>query len=545
MCIRDRINPNYFNYKSSEEVFVGVVAYTANYESVVFDLMELQGSYPPTLSKSQISFITPTKTLSNFTITISGLVASGAYCAVVLEPLSLSLYGLDESSSLLSLQKSQLLLQPYIFLSSEYMNLIQIPMLIDGPKTILDHGTSKNIIADITIRCENRFMAASEVTYSLNLTEQYQPSSMRANKIAELHEESLTITLIQTALQISNALRVILPNNSLPENAQCDADSDCENDGKCMQGKCFCQGGYKGVTCKFKFQEYTKIKNLIKNLISFLYSYSKSYSGPLLFLVRHLHSVLEGSLRSPELLSKNQSAIIIALVEKMTTMSQKQARLLSDYDVLAILRVINYALDYLRNLYWPNIFQLQQLKSVNSLDSEAKFNYIRNETATNILRIVQQLYNFLNLVSARLYPGGSIISETFPNFEVYLCASTEAMMFEKFQDHHGINLGNLYIKIPAKFFSGLRAHVPSYSEFKIQVVKWVKNPFIFSEYSSYISSNIINIVVLDANSSQIPNSQEYPILVIWNQETVESPSQCAHFNISHLKNTTLSRVFFA
>ena len=573
------INMNSFNYKGeNNEMRIGVKVKTS--DSFGFDFIELFGNRPPELKETSVTIVqgSSLKTQTYITINIKDIQDSDdyyemLYFKVILKPRSLAIppntkTSVSASALLLLAQLPDrtitIMSRRLVPAVNKVVNLtnVYIPTLIFGPQEITEGVKSSVVTCDMFIICEDRYKGVSKAKLSYNITETFTETTMN-NSIGIL-KDSILNTPVENmtwdqAMSLANTLAIVAPSPTtyFMNYASCTKDADCSLHGTCRIvagfAQCICDDEYTGEQCTFQTKYMNTIIAMTTKAIMYLkHELLEEDTGEKMDdvdLVDQIATALIGILKSPEALSENYLEIATNLCEYMTRIDNSMGIRLEDTDKEDVLKAIDAVMNYLYVRLRDNMRELYKLKSetANGPSYAALYAESRARYSELTMRVRNGLYRFLNAISSAQYPTDTALYKKYTTFELLLTSERESDMFSSLGDTLAIEIpgSSGFVKIPSNFLDSVRDKIPYNTEFKIRLVKWVENPYIFSEYQSEIISSVMSMAILDSNGNEVRLNLTEPIVFFLPKSnmTKNFPENekilCKYFNDSKRVNVTI------
>eukprot|EP00826_Nyctotherus_ovalis_P048005 TRINITY_DN5613_c0_g2_i1.p1 TRINITY_DN5613_c0_g2~~TRINITY_DN5613_c0_g2_i1.p1 ORF type:complete len:1340 (+),score=431.61 TRINITY_DN5613_c0_g2_i1:77-4096(+) len=560
------LNMNAFNYKSESDPMRLIVRSWAN-GYFDYDMLELYGNRPPELDDASIKVRHSNSSLGTGDLTSKDALSTQIRLnvlvgktqdaddlypklsfKVLLVPRSLVLPEIPSTvtvpesalSLLAQLPEQYMVIYSNKLLATEdgavKLEDIFIPPLINGPQAISkSEGVYSNKVScDLFVYAEDRYLGVSKVKFIFNFEESYDPANsdemlLQLTEYIRKKEERRELTW-NDALRVAHTLRAINPEHTVYYMAynHCSRDDQCNNDGKCVTSggwsKCACTGEFTGITCSWRKRQMNIEEDLIGMVVSFLNSTlllpTKSHSE---YEVKstndidQLANVLIGILTNPEPVRGEYFSCIVSLAEYMTRMNYITGGRLEDFEKTNVFRALDAVIKYVYYHIRQDIYEfylLAELAETLTEQQVAQFNEMREGFSTEVLKIRDALYRFANAVSLVQYPLTSPYSVEHDTFEIFLSAELEEPMFKKLGDMLAIQLrsGSDFIRIPSSILDKMRKEVTINEEFKIRIIKWKENPYLFSEYHSEVCTPLFNFAVMNSNSTLIDMDLDEPIV---------------------------------
>ena len=595
------LNMNAFNYKSdNDQMRLIVRAWSGDYFN--FSMFELYGNRPPELDDNNIVIklidklnldvvLTSSDTLStgqSINIEISNIQDADDYFEiltfkVILVPRSLVIPKYDETivttpSSALSLL-AQLDEQFIVIYNNKRVDSdddkkvilenIKIPNIINGyqPISVSDNLYSNTVSCDLYVYAEDRHVGISKSKFIFNIKESYEPETMSDfifNLTTEMEGKNNAKTFgWDDVLRIAHTLRAINPAHSVyyMSYTQCTRDDQCSNGGKCVTSggwsECVCAKGFAGVSCGWNANNLFRESSLIDLTIKFLnttllipVSTKSDYIIDDISIIDQLANVLIGILKNPEPVSEKYFECIAELTRYMTQINYTTAGRMEDFERSNIFNAIDYVVKYLYYHLRTHIYEYYALGEAVESFTDAQvveFNKKRQTLYNVTSKIIRGLYNFSNAISIIQYPLESPYSVEYDTFELFLSAEQEFSMFSNLRDNLAIQMRSEgdYIKIPSSILKKIRKEVSINEEFKVRVVKWKENPYVFSEYHSEVCTPLFSFVIMDSDSKLIDMEFNEPVIFFTptpkkakNFET--EAVHCMYFDHNNTNNSRIS-----
>ena len=154
------------------------------------------------------------------------------------------------------------------------------------------------------------------------------------------------------------------------------------------------------------------------------------------------------------------------------------------------------------------------------------------------------------MISILTFPGTEALIQKTTSFEVFLSSERSDDIFSGMGKELAIEPSSSFgiLKLPKSIFNSLKAKVLANGEFKIRLVKWTQDPFIFSDYHSVVCTNVLSIAILDSNGTELDFNITDPIIMllpIVNQTLNYQDDfvQCMCFNDSNQINITSNTLY--
>jgi len=585
------LNMNAFNYKSDKDPMRIIVRAWANEDRYFnYDVVELYGNRPPELRDVNVKIRHSNSSLGTNDLTSRDKLKTGInldvhinsiqdaddifpilYFKVILVPRSLAL---PNNASEASIPESALLIlaqlpeQQMVVYSSKHIKPkdgvvhlkdIFIPPLINGPQAILksEYIYSSKVSCDLFVYAEDRFLGVSRVKFILNFEESYDPDKGNETlgnlTILMKGKEDRRELTWNDALTVAHTLRTINPEHTVYYMAysHCTRDDQCNNGGKCVTSggwsKCICAGEYTGITCSWLKKKMIIEEELIGIVVRFLnntvftpVNSKPDYEVESTDIVDELANVLIGILYNPEPIRAEYFNPIISLAEHMTKINYITGGRLENFEKNNVLKALDAVVKYVYYHIRQDIYEfylLGELMETLGDQQVAQYNEMRNTFATEILRIKNALNRFIDAISLVQYPLTSPYIVEHDTFEVFLSSELEESMFTGLGNSLAIQLrsGDGYIKIPSSILNTMRKEVSINEEFKIKIVKWKENPYLFSEYHSGVCTPVFNFALMNSDSKLIDMELREPIVFFAPiskaiKNLADEPVRCMYFN---------------
>ena len=583
------LNMNLFNYRGDfNQLCIFVKAYTC--DSFAFDVFQLFGNSPPDVS-GNITFPDNTifSTLSTISLSLSGIKDANDIIPiikfkVILQPISLVIppnvssltpTPLNALQILATLPKTTILLTSakVINLQNNSINIanIYIPTLTNGPQTISGLTIDK-ISCDLYIYCEDRQLGLTTVKQTINITETFKPQN-RSRLLESIYKSTVNSSANfsmnwDIALSISQSFKIANPSIPTATFSACSRDLQCNQHGKCVSSggysECICEMGYEGSTCNWTQSDLKYAKEIGKSVIIFLNNTILAPIGNTLYtnadflvndadLVYQIGSVLTGLLQNPEVGDPSFNMIVSQLCIFMTSIDPATGGRLMDFQKSTIISAIDVAIQFIFfhiKDELSNFFILNENASLLNPVFAANFTEARNKLVNLIMPIRTGLYNFLNRISISQYPGGTAFTQKGNSFEVFLTSERVDELFAYYGKEFAIKPSITFgaIKFPPTVVESLKANITTKGEFKIRLVQWFQDPFIFSNYHSVVCTNVLSMALLDSNGTELSLNLSDPIIMLLPiiNISMNYPTdyvKCMYFNNSNKENVT-SRIPF-
>eukprot|EP01022_Parablepharisma_sp_SALTPOND_P032964 TRINITY_DN87968_c2_g1_i1.p1 TRINITY_DN87968_c2_g1~~TRINITY_DN87968_c2_g1_i1.p1 ORF type:complete len:2564 (+),score=195.91 TRINITY_DN87968_c2_g1_i1:1053-8744(+) len=584
-----QLNMNAFNYKGdTEQMRIVVKAFTN--DSLDFDVIELYGDRPPELKDENV-FFQPSKGLttgSYVNITINEIQDADDYFEVLKFKVLLIVRSLvipDDVQSPTAKSALMLLAQlPERTITIHSSRIIApgddktvvlqnvyIPPLVNGPQKIGSDVTTSVLSCDFFIMVEDRHLGVSKSKFTFNITETYRPE-LRSEMIQELYDhimekDKLNKMEWDDVLRVAHVFKSINPNHTLyfMSYTYCSRDNQCDNQGKCATSggwsECICKPGYTGTLCSWKLQELYLEQEIAKVVILYLNTtiltqtktytdFDSNYTVSDTNMLDQVANILIGLLKSPEVVRPEYLTYIVQLCDYITKVDLVVGGRLEEFEkenlFNAIDAVIKYAYYHLRqNIY--EFYVLGESRKQYSVNVEAQYTAVRNTLAETIMGIRNGLYRLVDAISSAQHPDSKPFSATYDSFEVLVTAETEDRLFGNLDGALAIQTksGKGFIKIPRTVLDSVRDRVSNNEEFKIRIVRWTENPYVFSDYHSEVCTSVYSMALLDSNSTVLSLNLSEPIVFFlpFSNLTKNFPTdiiRCKYFNSSYYSNVTIA-----
>jgi len=584
------LNMNAFNYKGeNDEMRIYTKAWTN--DSLDFDIIELYGDRPPELKDENV-FFSQTKGLKtggSVDIEIDYIQDADDYFEilkfkVILVPRSLTI-GDDVKTTT---AKSALMLlaqlpEKYITIHANKMIIpneqtvilkdVYIPPLIPGPQMVAGEVETDIMSCDFFILVEDRHMGVSKVKFSYNITETYRPSK-RTETIRELYQFILAKNDAKTVewddiLRIANTFRTINPTRTMYYMSYmlCSRDDQCSGHGKCVTSggwsECVCDTGFVGSACSWKQEELEMENAMTRIAFDYLNStvlmslkaniaYNPNYIVQDINLLDQIANTLIGLLKNPEVVEEKYLPIVIDLCTAMTRMDQTVGGRLEDSEKANLFEGIDVAFQYTYYHLRHNIYEfyvLGESRDKTSLNIEAKYYEKRRELQNIVMVLRDSLFKLTDAISLSQHPGVAPYQNEFASFEIFVTAEREDALFEELGGTFAIQMrsGKGFIKFPRNILESVRDSVSINEEFKIRLVRWSENPYVFSTYHTQILTSVYSMAVLDANGMPLTLNLSQPIVFFLPTSNLTKNFEresviCKYFNNTHKINGTVSKI---
>eukprot|EP01022_Parablepharisma_sp_SALTPOND_P021575 TRINITY_DN4284_c0_g1_i1.p1 TRINITY_DN4284_c0_g1~~TRINITY_DN4284_c0_g1_i1.p1 ORF type:complete len:2525 (-),score=116.44 TRINITY_DN4284_c0_g1_i1:8039-15613(-) len=439
-----------------------------------------------------------------------------------------------------------------------------IPPLINGPQSLTPDIVSDAVTCDLLVFCEDRYQGVAKAKISINFTETYK-SSARSTFIQQLHDIIMSnsgkeLTWDQV-LRIAHTLRTISPTPSTyyMTYQYCSRDTHCKNNGKCVTigglSQCVCNVGFAGKTCDWEAAELSMARNVTSNVVESLYAKLLTHASTgsdqatvgRNSILDQLANVLVGILENPEALPSEYIGKVAYLVDYMANVEEKIAAKLEDYEKTNMLHAVDTVMKYTVQSLKESMYKLyiQAERRVESIELNAEYEQERSRIAGIIVKIRNALYRLLDRISTGLYPGSAAYVKSFTTFSLFLTSTTEHQLFGTLGKSLAIQWvpGRGYMKLPLNLFDSVRNRVPKNEEFKIRIVEWKENPFIFSHYHSEVCTSVYSLAILDNKGIELNITLTEPVVYFlpFNNFTMINTTEyvrCKYFNASLVQNVT-------
>lgn len=596
------LNMNAFNYKTDNDQMRIIVRAWAN-GFFDYDVIELYGNRPPELDDSNVKVRYSDKKLGTKDLTskdnlktnieldvhISRLQdADDIYpklnVKVILVPRSLvlptDLTGVTVPESALTLL-AQLPEQYMVIHSSEavdpedgvaHIQNIYIPALINGKQAISkSEGVySSKVSCDLFVYAQDRFLGVSKSKFIFTFQETYDPNKGETT-LQELtdyikdKDDNRKLTW-NDALRVAHTLRAINPEHTVYYMAynHCTRDDQCNNGGKCVTSggwsKCVCSGEYTGITCSWNKEHMVIEEELIGMVVKFLdntvlvpLNNRKDYEVESTDNIDLVANILIGILSNPEPIRAEYFSTIVGVAQYMTQINYITGGRLEDFEKSNVFKALDAVIKYTHYHIRQDIYEfylLGELLETLGDQQVAEYNEMRKGLSSEVLKVRNALYRFTEAVSLVQYPLANPYSVEYDSFEVFLSAELEESMFVKLGDSLAIQLrsGDDFIKIPPSILDTMRKEISINEEFKIRIIKWKENPYLFSDYHSEVCTPLFNFAIMNSNSTLLDMDLTEPIVFLtpMSKSMKNLPSEairCMYFNDkkeiqSKIKNAT-------
>lgn len=578
------LNMNSFNYKGdNNEMRILLKARTC--DSLAYYLFELYGNRAPTILATSVSPTGIYTTLSYINVTVIGIRDSDEAFPVYtfkiqLQPKQLALpdnYAILTTvtasalqmlatlpSITLTLTSAQVLSPDIANNNSVYINNIFIPPLINGPQTV-SNLLLYNVTCDLVITCMDWHYGLNAIRVPINFTEVYTPKN-RSEIFANLYSLSMTPSennsmTWEMALMIAHTFRVISPTplGTFLALSPCSIDNQCNGNGKCVtsggRSECICGEGFAGPNCAWNKNDLIYAQAIAKSVLLFLNTtviapVSNQLTSDANFTIQdqnvitQLSSILSGLLQNPEVVSEDMAPIIAQLCQYMTSIDLLIGGRLQSYEKQDVINAIDVTMQFFYYAFRNSVIAINNMmKSTN--DPFVKMLYIekREIISSVILTLTESLYHFCDMISVAQYPGAAAFIQTQKTFEVFISSENAIQIFANLGKDFGIMPSNTFgtIRFPESALNSLRQNITIDGEFKIRLVKWTENPYIFSEHESEIFSSLMSFSLLDSNSTQLTLNLTEPIVMLLPLSNItknlyDVPVKCMQFSEANTMN---------
>lgn len=578
------LNVNAFNFKSDRDNTRVVVNAWAS-GGFDFDIIEIYGNKPPELDINKITFkfdnevqTSETATMKTMEVGVRDIPDADDYYQimkfkVILVPRSLVLENLpkDLTTPISALELLAQLPGDHMILytskivteEDEVVTLkdIYIPPLINGSQVIskTDNVVSDAVSCDLLVYIEDRHSGLAKAKFIYKIKETYSPEN-KMQILQELYNHMLTRNNDNSltwddALRIAHTLRVVapLPRSHYTAYAGCARDDECSNGGKCVTSggwsECVCDLAYTGATCDWAPDELRVEKDLVRMALQFLNISVLVHVDKLeevviddIDIVDQVANILIGVLKNPEMVPEEFFSCITDLAHYMTRIDYTVAGRMELFERKNVYKATDFVVKYVHFHLRKNIYQYYAFSE--NYESFSKLQRVQHfemrENLFNTVKVLRDsLYRFVDASSVSHFTSDVPFYLEYDTFEIFLASVVEDSIFEALGDSLGIQFkSGGYFKLPTAVLKNIRKEVSVNEEFKVRVVKWKENPFIFSEYHSEVCTPVFGFALLNANSTPIALTTSSPIVFFipitsLTKNFPENPVRCMHFNEKH------------
>ena len=572
------LNMNSFNYRGNyNQMYILLKAYTC--DSFAYDFFELIANRPPDITGNITLSQTMLKTLSTFNLTLSGVQDSDDIIPilkfkVLLQPRSLVIPANASSLTATPLNALQILaaLPSATILINSVKTMtpknnaitisnIYIPALINGPQFV-SGLTLNQLSCDLYIYCEDRLLALTVVKQTINISESYSPTNITYLLDSFINNPTINLDL---ALSIAQSFKVAItkPRVTSMSLYTCSRDSQCTENGKCVtsggMSECVCNFGYTGISCNWFKKDLINAQVICQSVLTFL---NKTILAPItnelkannvkttdIDSIFQVSTIISGLLQNPEIGNPNLINIVSQLCLYITSIDNNSAGRLLSFQKSSIIDAIDVAIQFIFYSLKKDILEFSSLNDkANLLYPYLYANFIekRNVLANLILPVRSAFYSFLDKISISQFPGAAAFTQKGSSFEIFISSERVDELFVNLGKEFAIQLSTSFgtIKFPKSILDTLTSNITVNGEFKLRIVNWLQDPFIFSDFHSVVCTNVLSMAILDSNGTELHLNLTEPMIFLLplTNQSMNFPNdyvKCMYFNNSQKVNNSM------
>ena len=539
------LNMNGFNMKGGNALRV-IFKLTTNEGRTAYDITELYGNRPPELPDvldldTKYLFNQSIHSMEKFNVTVVGCDDPDDEDALVKVKVLMKVKYLEGGgdplgtagrrylSEILATRLPQQVKTLYAAkiptLTSNVFNVeLKMPPLLYGPQR-KKNGEYGNIVqGELIVIAQDRHLGISSIKKDIWVKESFLPTH-KTLVLQELH--SLKLDNMDECLYAAHTLDVInIYSNSMPNGERvCNLDNQCGH-GYCHHRagiqQCVCKPGFTGLHCQWQAAHIIYVHSITDRILTFMKGIYLD-SGVLLEdpQIEEIASVVKGILKNPEAVEYSWVEVVFELTKRCLLIDEMQGLRMEEDTKNQVLDSLSTVFEYI--VYHEKAYRVSQSKAAPS-GSPEEIRVVEDShlelVSKYIGELMSGLYNFLRQISHAQFPDISAYYKTTRMFDALITSEFDDPMFLNVDADQQLVLKipgtEGYIKIPRTTFASSQGLIGGKLELKVRLVRWNHNPYIFSNATGLLETDIYNLAILDSfgDEMKIKTSESQPMVYL-------------------------------